>query len=539
MKTTGKEAGVQRVVPTNTGLWAGIALSIVVVISGASVMMFEFLAVRFLARYFGSSLDVWGSVITVLLAALSGGYAVGGALADRYGTVRPMAWMLLIAGVTGAAMERIAVMAGEHLLHLEAGMLWHPYIAAGMASFMPVFALGTVLPQAIRMRALRTGRVGSAAGWMSGLSTLGSIAGVMLTVHVFLPRIGVRETLYITSGLLVLAGGALGALRFNRVTATAVMIGLSVLPLRADAQIIFDNYSAYHHILVEDVNGRRNLRFDDAWQSTMSLRDIFRGGFEYTDFFHVPLVLDPSMSRVLFIGLGGGTGPKAYWRDYPWVQVEVAEIDPQVERVAREFFALPNDPRLQVTIQDGRVYLERSRQFYGAILMDAYASGPYGAYLPCHLVTEEFFAIAKRHLVNGGCLVYNVIGVYGGDHDDQVRGIYSTLSRSFDVVYAFDAWSSGNTVFVAQHIDPASRDVGGTKELRNWPNGPWMRHPLDSAAWADLARRVVELGAIKFEGLTARVTQFSKIYGTPVEGPFYTDNYAPVDIAPGRRRTGR
>jgi len=327
-----------------------------------------------------------------------------------------------------------------------------------------------------------------------------------------------------------------GALRWKRLAVLVGVLGWLPACAGAEAEVIYEDYSAYHHILVEDVKGQRRLRFDDALQSTMSLRDIYRGGFEYTDFFHVPLVLDPSTSRVLFVGLGGGTGPKAFLRDYPWMQVEVAEIDPQVEQVAREFFRLPADPRLRVTIQDGRVYLQRARRAYGAILMDAYASGPYGAYLPYHLVTQEFFALAKRRLTNGGCLVYNVMGTYGGAQDDQVRGVYSTLSKTFAVVYAFRARSSGNTVFVAQHIAPAKLDADGTRGGRAWPVGPWLQHPLDGAAWAGLARRLIAGGAIKLDRLDGRVTQFSRVYGTPVAGPFYTDNYAPVDLAPGRRR---
>ena len=449
-----------------------LVLAIVVVISGASVMIFEFLAVRFLARFFGSSLDVWGSVITVLLAALSGGYATGGVLADRFGTVRPMAWMLVLAGVTGLAMERIAVMAGERLLQVDSGLLWHPYVAAGLASFVPVFALGTVLPQAVRMRAVRTGRVGSAAGWMSGLSTLGSIAGVMLTVHVFLPRVGVRETLYVTSAVLVLTGLALGALRWKRLAVLVGVLGWLPACSGAEAEVIYEDYSAYHHIMVEDMDGQRRLLFDDALQSAMSLRDIYRGGFEYTDFFHAAMVLEPSASRVLFVGLGGGTGPKAFLAG---LSVDAGGGGgnrsgggthcADVLRVAGRSAAAGDD-------SGWRVYLERSRQAYGAILMDAYASGPYGAYLPSHLVTEEFFAVARRRLTNGGCLVYNVMGTYGGNQDDQVRGVYSTLSKTFEVVYAFAARSSGNTVFVAQHIEPAKLEANGTREGRPWPAGP-------------------------------------------------------------------
>ena len=56
-------------------------------------------------------------------------------------------------------------------------------------------------------------------------------------------------------------------------------------------------------------------------------------------------------------------------------------------------------------IADGRVYLRRASGPYGAIIVDAYGTGPYGAYLPYHLATQEFFNLAWGKLENGGCVI--------------------------------------------------------------------------------------------------------------------------------------
>ena len=529
-----KAATSTQQIVARTGRARTAALVACVLISGGAVMVYEFLAVRFLARFFGSSLDVWAAVIAVLLVALSLGYALGGLLADRFGATRPIAVVLMLAGVTGGFMEAIAVRVGERLLETDAAVMWHPYIAAALASFVPIAALGAVLPQAIGLRAARTGRLGAAAGWMAALSTVGSILGVMLTVHVLLPRIGVRETLYGTSGVLLVTGLALFVCDLRRASAGALIVLLA--PLSAGAQVIFEDYSAYHHILVEDVANKRILRFDDAEQSTMLLADVYAGGFEYTEFFHVPVLLDPTITSVLFVGLGGGTGPKVFLRDYPHMRVEVVEIDPMVVEVARDFFSLPSDPRLQVVTRDGRVHLQRGRRTYGAIIMDAYASGRYGAYLPPHLVTREFFDLAWQRLENGGSLVYNVVGAFPGDSQDLVQGIYATLGMTFQAVYAFGARTSVNTVFVAQKIDPRGLRQDGTRDGRGWPQDPWLRHPLSAGELAGLARTLMDGGLVKSPQFDRRVTQFSGIQGVAAAGPVYTDNYAPVDIATGRRR---
>jgi spermidine synthase len=513
-----------------------IGLAYCALLSGAAVMVYEFLAVRFLQRYFGGSLDVWGSVVAVCLAGLSLGYIVGGMAADRFGSGRTLGVALLMAGLTGFFMEALAVRSGAALLQYERGLVWHPHVAATVSSFLPIFALGGVLPQVIRLQVSRLDRVGSAAGGMAAISTAGSIAGVLLTTMVLLPRVGVRETLYGTSALLVLTGLAL--LPFGRKRLAAALLLVFLWPLEAPAQIRYDDYSSYHHILVQDRGNERILRFDTDVQSTMSLRDPYAGGFEYTDFFHLPMVFNPATRSVLFLGLGGGTGPKAYLRHYPEVQVHVAEIDPQVVEVAKKFFAVPEDKRLNIAIQDGRVHLQRSRQSYGAIICDAYASGPYGAYLPSHLVTREFFRLAWDRLEHGGSLVYNVIGVYGGRGANDVRDVRATLGQIFQVVYTFQARSSYNTVLVAVKLDPAKllKTEPEPDPETAWPNGPLLQHPLDAMQLNGLVRTLMGQGRLNMPGLDERVNQFSKLHFLPFQGRILTDNYAPMDLAPGRRR---
>ena len=48
--------------------------------AGFVIMCFELLGGRMLAPYFGSSVYVWGSIITVFMLALSTGYLIGGRL---------------------------------------------------------------------------------------------------------------------------------------------------------------------------------------------------------------------------------------------------------------------------------------------------------------------------------------------------------------------------------------------------------------------------------------------------------------------------
>ena len=128
----------------------------------------------------------------------------------------------------------------------------------------------------------------------------------------------------------------------------------------ARADQIFEVTSTYHHIRVVNEEGMRTLYFDDAPESRMSMQDPLRGHFEYTEYFHMPLLWNSQLTNVLMIGLGAGTSQRAFEHYYPAVTVETVEIDPVVVRVARDYFKFTESARQKVHEADGRVFLRRS-----------------------------------------------------------------------------------------------------------------------------------------------------------------------------------
>ena len=514
--------------PSAPRLYDRIASLGAVTIAGAAVMIYEFIAVRILQRYFGGQIDVWASEIAVCMAGLALGYTFGGHLGDRYRSPRGMGLGVLLAGLPVARVRPAAEAAGDRRFDVYAGLAWHPLIAASISSFLPFLALGTILPQGIRLYAPNFAAVGTTAGNIVALSTLGSIAGVLATGMYLLTHFGVSETLYVTSGVLVFTGIVIAIPRSRGLAVLAIFLGT---PASADAQVIFEDYSAYHHILVEDARGTRILWFNNDQETLMSISNPYAGGFEYADFFHVPMLFDPTIKRVLFVGLGGGTGPKSFLAMYPDVRIEVVEIDPMVVRVARKYFAVPKDPRLRIATADGRNYLRRARGAYGAIMLDAYASGPRGGYIPYHLATQEFFQLASNKLVNGGCLVYNVITT--PNFGSALSDIRATLLTVFPFVYAFRDGTSQNTVLVAMKIDYSTLKNDGTRDGLAWPDDPWLRHYLTVPDMQALAAELVRLGRPVLPGLGTRVSQTARIRGG---GRLLVDNFAPTDTGPRRRR---
>src|SRR6188474_2374020 len=133
---------------------AGLALGVAVFLSGAVLLGVEIAASRVLAPTFGSSLYVWGALIGVVLTGLALGYAIGGAVADRW----PSPYLLVGAIALGAVL-----------------VLAIPLVDA-IALFGPMsVVLASVSPIAVRLAAHSLDRLGRTAGRLFSLSTAGSI----------------------------------------------------------------------------------------------------------------------------------------------------------------------------------------------------------------------------------------------------------------------------------------------------------------------------------------------------------------------------
>jgi spermidine synthase len=191
--------------------------------------------------------------------------------------------------------------------------------------------------------------------------------------------------------------------------------------------VIFEKDSVYHHIIVVENLLARFLRFDRSFQSAMYLNDPFESPILYPEYFHLSVIFAPNAKRILMVGLGGGTAAKQFWRDYPGATVEVAELDPMVMEVARRFFSLPQDPRLQITVQDGRAFLRKHQERYDMIVLDAYFADS----IPFHLTTREFLEPARARLTPGGVVVSNIYGALRGLSSNLFRAITGPSRLSF------------------------------------------------------------------------------------------------------------
>src|SRR6185436_15661075 len=177
----------------------------------------------------GSSVYVTGTLVGIVLAALSLGYLVGGTLADRRPEERIMYAAILAAAVYLAIVQLVyrALLETFQTWGLVAGTL-----AAACVLFVPpMLALSVVSPYLVRLAAVHD-RVGSIAGRMFAVSTLGSIAGSFLATFVLVPQLGSHATLF-GCVLVLLALGAGGLWWTTGRTAPALVAVLAFVPAPA------------------------------------------------------------------------------------------------------------------------------------------------------------------------------------------------------------------------------------------------------------------------------------------------------------------
>ncbi|MDR0779091.1 MAG: fused MFS/spermidine synthase [Pseudomonadales bacterium] len=189
-------------------------------VSGFIIMAVELLGGRILAPYFGSSIYVWGSIITVFMLSLSIGYLIGGRLSLqqpsllRYGVFFAAAAVLLLPLVlwSNAIMEALFVAIEDP----RYGSL----VVSLLLFFLPTAVMGMIAPYSVRLLVVDSNRSGHIAGTLYFTSTLGSALGTLATSFYLVLWFEVNQILLTMALILALAAAlAIGTgLRLARKT---------------------------------------------------------------------------------------------------------------------------------------------------------------------------------------------------------------------------------------------------------------------------------------------------------------------------------
>lgn len=398
-------------------------------LSGAAVMMLELLGTRIIGPFYGVSLYVWSSLISVALIALALGYYLGGLVADHKTRFR-LSHAIALAGLTTAAIPFVSrpVLLWTDDLGLRAGA----FTSALLLFALPLTCLGMVGPQVIELAARRAG-VGRAAGSVFAVSTVGSVAGTLLLGFFLLPALGSRVILSGVSAALILL--ALVVAWYERrwgaaaaaALATGALLWLQAAPKPTeygDYRLVHQTESHYGWVRVIDDRARR-VRWMLSDASVISaLRLDTRGPvLSYQKIIAALPSLHPEGRDALLIGLGGGYIAMAFAAQ--GIATDALELDPAVAQAAQQYFLY--EPAGALRVGDARYEIRRLDQQYDFIVHDCFTGGA----VPSHLLSVEMLNDLNRLLKDDGVLALNFVGFTEGPEAAAAAAVYHTLGALY------------------------------------------------------------------------------------------------------------
>jgi spermidine synthase len=269
--------------------------------------------------------------------------------------------------------------------------------------------------------------------------------------------------------------------------------------------VILEKESAYHQIRVAEKGEMRTLQFGrGALQGAVYPDDPVAMALSYTRALPIGLAF-VQPRRVLMIGLGTGSVPRLLRAGFPDLEIDVAEIDPDVVEVARQHFFVREDPLYRVWTSDGRTFVKQAKEPYDLVILDAFHADT----IPFHLTTVEFLREVKGVMTDSGAVVSNLAqwktdGLYGA--------MLKTYQAAFGRIALFPVRERANVVLAAT-ADGRGRSKAEVQAAAQRLQGR-MHASVDLAGVAET---------------------YAEPPGDLGDAPVLTDDYAPVEALMGRR----
>ncbi len=471
-------------------------------------MILELVGSRIMAPYLGTSIVVWTSLIGIILGFLSLGYWYGGKAADQNPSYKMFSFVIF----AGAIFVGLIVFIQSMVLNFIQNGINNIYFGAIIATItlfaVPSTLLGMVSPYAVRLKMKDVATSGETVGNLYAISTIGSIVGTFAAGFLLIPFLGSAKIIFFLSiGLILISILAYGK-SFLKIKVSFVLFLLlcffvSSFSNKLNAkQGLIDVDTQYSRVWIyKSINQKTqrpilNLTTDPLGrQSGMFLDTDDDLVFEYTKYYRLAKHFKPDLKYSLMIGGAAYSYPKDYLKKYPDAKIDVVEIDSKLTELAKQYFNLPDDPRLTIYHEDGRTFLNRTKNKYDVIFMDAFTSH---LSIPYQLTTKE--AVQKMHgiLDDSGLVLVNIISAIEGEKGKFLRAEYATYKSIFVQVYLIlvrdniDGLKAQNIMLVALKSNVKPLFVSDDQELNSYLQHLWTKE-------------------------------------IEIDAPILTDDYAPVD----------
>jgi spermidine synthase len=438
---------------------------VTIALSGMTALGAEVLWTRLLSLTLGATTYTFSLILAVFLIGLGGGSSIGAIVARNVRNPRAaLGWCQL--GLTLALAWAAALLA-------RAMPYWpiNPELSPSpWFTFQLDFnrAFWTVLPGAMLWGAsfplalAAVGRRGQDPGRLVGsvyaANTLGAILGAVLASLLMIAWLGTQQAQRVMIVIAAISACIMlvpfasdsNSVRFSTRSAVhgllaIVLAGLSVWSVAKIPNILV----AYGRYAVTWMNHPREYLFvGEGRNSSMAVSRQPDGVLNYHNagkvqassmiqdmrlqrmLGHLTTLVPESADTVLVIGCGAGVTAGAVSID-PVVKYEViAEIEPLVPYVVSTYFsehnfAVVQNPKVHVQIDDARHYLLTTKQKFDAITSDPFDPWVKGA---ATLYTKEFFQVMRDHLNDDG-----VVTVFVQLYESGMAAVKSEVATFLEV----------------------------------------------------------------------------------------------------------
>jgi len=424
-------------------------------VTGVVSMGVELVAVRLIAPYFGVSILVWSSLLSVVMLSLSLGYWLGGKYSQRFPTsdvlfsiLFGLSLYLLLLPFLAPFMMATARAALETV---HASVVIGATLNTMVLFAIPFFLCAFVQPFLVLLSTKGTA-VGVSSGRILAISTIGSVVGTLIPTLFLVPWIGSRATFILFAFLLFVVSVVGLRKRWFALFFPLFVLAFWLNPrgFRSGSSYVFQDESLYSSIAVQ-------------WDDKMGYELLLDEGLGIHSLYHPARVLtgeywdqallapffqpEKQNQRVGVLGSGGGTIIRVMQEmigDRFSFTFDGVEIDPKLIELAKHSFDA-NYSNVQYHAEDARVFLDNDKQgSFDLLFLDAY----HHLAMPAHLTSQEFFQLVKSKLSPDGVFMVNMVAI--GESSPVYQRVVATIKSVFpSVSVVYKGYPSFNYLLVA------------------------------------------------------------------------------------------
>jgi spermidine synthase len=454
----GTHISAEKVAPDTTSAGDRLSVYFTVGLSGACALGAEVVWTRLMGLMFGATVYAFSIILAVFLVGLAIGTNIGSKLGRDFEPRAALGWSQILAAM-GMAWTAYCVAVAMPYWPIDPTLSPGPLTTfeldlarSAIALLPPTVAWGASLSLAFAVLVSNKKDPGRTVGSVYAANTFGAIVGALASSLVLIPLIGTQKTqqvMILLAGLSALVAFApwrnLTRDAWSIVTGVAVVAMLIVSVQNVPGELIaYGRRVASNHGKSEILftgEGRNTSIAVSRWISDGTVQFHVAGKVEASTLpadmklqrmlGHVAGLLHPNPQSVLIVGFGAGVTAGSFTQYDSIKRIAICELEPLIPPTTTKYFGrqnynVMNDKRTQITYDDARHYVAKTKEKFDVITSDPIHPFVKGS---AALYSKEYFEMLRDHLNPGG-IVTQWIPLYESD-ERTVKSEIATFMQAF------------------------------------------------------------------------------------------------------------